>query len=395
MNGKEGHEMKEIYLDNSATTKPYDEVVEYISQISKEVYGNPSSIHLKGLEAEKHIKNAREIIARTLDVHNQEIYFTSGGTEANNLAILGFLEANPRMGKKIITTKIEHPSVLEVYKYLMNKGYKVHFLDVDYRGIVDMNDLREAVDEDTALISIIYVNNEIGTIQPVNDIVEVKNQKNRNAVVHIDAVQAYGKMKIAPGKLGIDLMSVSSHKIHGPKGVGALYVKKGLKLKPLLLGGGQEFTMRSGTENVSGICGFGMAADITNSKMDANYLRCAKIKEYFKNRLKEEFSDDILVVSPKDSSPYILNVSFANIRAEVLVHHLEMKNIFVSTWSACSSRKNVHSHVLKAIGLRPEKIDGAIRFSFSAFNTIDEMEYTIEALKEILPKIRIKRGGKR
>jgi len=387
--------MKEIYLDNSATTKPYDEVIEYISQINREVYGNPSSIHTKGLEAEKHIKNAREIIAKSLDVHNQEIYFTSGGTEANNLAILGFLEANPRLGKKIITTKIEHPSVLEVYKYLMNKGYTVHFLDVDYRGIIDMNDLREAVDEDTALISIIYVNNEIGTVQPVSEIVEIKNQKNRNAIVHLDAVQAYGKMKISPSKLGIDLMSVSSHKIHGPKGVGALYVKKGLKIKPLLLGGGQEFTMRSGTENVSGICGFGMAADITNSKIDENYFRCAKTKEYFKNRLKEEFSEDVLIISPKDSSPYILNASFSNIRAEVLVHHLEMKNIFVSTGSACSSRKNIHSHVLKAIGLKPEKIDGAIRFSFSAFNTIDEMEYTIGALKEILPKIRIKRGGKR
>lgn len=387
--------MKEVYLDNSATTKPYDEVIQYITQISKEVYGNPSSMHLKGLEAEKHIKNAREIIAKSLAVDSQEIYFTSGGTEANNLAILGFLEANPRKGKKIITTKIEHPSVLEVYKYLMDRGYTVQFLDVDYRGMIDLNSLREAIDEDTALISIIYVNNEIGSIQPISEIVDIKNEKNRDAVIHLDAVQAYGKMKIAPRKLGIDLMSMSSHKIHGPKGVGALYIKKGLKVRPLLIGGGQELSMRSGTENVSGICGFGMAADLTDKKIDENYLRCAKIKEYFKNRLKEEFSGDVLIVSPKDSSPYILNVSFSNIKAEVLLHHLEMKNIFVSTGSACSSRKNTHSHVLKALGLKPEKIDGAIRFSFSAFNSINDMEYTIEALKEILPRISIRHGGKR
>lgn len=387
--------MREIYLDNSATTRPYDEVIEYISKINKEIYGNPSSLHLKGLEAEKHIKNAREIIAKSLSVENQEIYFTSGGTESNNLAILGYLEANPRKGKKIITTKIEHPSVLEVYKYLMEKGYSVHFLNVDYKGIIDLDSLKEAIDEETALISIIYVNNEIGSVQPISDIVEIKNQKNRDTVIHLDAVQAYGKMKIAPKKLGIDLMSISSHKIHGPKGVGALYVKKGLKVKPLFVGGGQELAMRSGTENVSGICGFGMAADITNKKIEENYLQCAKIKEYFKNRLKEEFSEDVLIISSKDSSPYILNVSFSNIKAEVLLHHLEMKNIFVSTGSACSSRRNTHSHVLKALGIRPERIDGAIRFSFSAFNSIDEMEYTIEVLKEILPRISIKRGGKR
>ena len=387
--------MREIYLDNSATTRPYDEVIEYISKINKEIYGNPSSLHLKGLEAEKHIKNAREIIAKSLSVENQEIYFTSGGTESNNLAILGYLEANPRKGKKIITTKIEHPSVLEVYKYLMEKGYSVHFLNVDYKGIIDLDSLKEAIDEETALISIIYVNNEIGSVQPISDIVEIKNQKNRDTVIHLDAVQAYGKMKIAPKKLGIDLMSISSHKIHGPKGVGALYVKKGLKVKPLFVGGGQELAMRSCTENVSGICGFGMAADITNKKIEENYLQCAKIKEYFKNRLKEEFSEDVLIISSKDSSPYILNVSFSNIKAEVLLHHLEMKNIFVSTGSACSSRRNTHSHVLKALGIRPERIDGAIRFSFSAFNSIDEMEYTIEVLKEILPRISIKRGGKR
>lgn len=386
---------KDIYLDNSATTKPYDEVIEYISQINRNVYGNPSSMHTKGLEAEKHIKNAREIIAKSLAVDNQEICFTSGGTEANNLAIIGFLEANPRKGKKIIATKIEHPSVMEVYKCLIEKGYIVDFLDVNDKGVINIDSLREAINEDTALISIIYVNNEIGSVQPISDIVEIKNSKNRETVIHLDAVQAYGKIKIAPRKLGIDLMSISSHKIHGPKGIGALYVRKGLKLKPTLIGGGQEFTMRSGTENVSGICGFGMAADITNKKLEENWLRCLKIKEYFKNRLIEEFAKDVLIVSPKESLPYILNVSFSNIRAEVLLHHLEMDNIFVSTGSACSSKKNTHSHVLKALGLSNDSIDGAVRFSFSAFNSIKDIEYTINALKEILPKISIKRGGKK
>ena len=385
---------RDIYLDNSATTKPYDEVIEYICEINKNVYGNPSSMHTKGLDAERHIRNAREVVARSLGAENQEIYFTSGGTEANNLAIIGFLEANSRKGKHIITTKVEHPSVLEVYKLLMERDYKVDFLDVDDRGIINLNSLKDAINQDTALISVIYVNNEIGTVQPIKDIVEIKNNKNRETAIHVDAVQAYGKFKIAPKKLGIDLLSISSHKIHGPKGAGALYVRKGLKVKPIVLGGGQESAIRSGTENVSGICGFGRAVDITFKNLEENYLECLKIKEYFQNRLQKEL-DDVLIVSPKDSSPYILNVSFPNIRAEVLLHHLEMKNIFVSTGSACSSRKNTHSHVLKALGLKSNRIDGAVRFSFSAYNTIEEIDYTLNELKEILPKISVKRGGKR
>ncbi len=387
--------MRDIYLDNSATTRPYDEVIEYISEINKNVYGNPSSMHTKGLEAEKHIKSAREAIAKSLGAEGQEIYFTSGGTESNNLAILGYLEANPRKGKHVITTKVEHPSVLEVYKLLMERGYRVDFLEVDNNGIIDVGGLKGAINTDTALISIIYINNEIGTLQPLGDIVEIKNSINRDTVIHVDAVQAYGKMRILPRKLGIDLMSMSSHKIHGPKGVGALYIRKGIKIRPLFSGGGQESSMRSGTENVSGICGFGMAADMTYKKLDENYEKCRVLKAHFIEELKKELAEDVFIVSPEDSSPYILNVSFANIRSEVLLHHLEMKNIFVSTGSACSSRKNMHSHVLKALGLKPDKIDGAVRFSFSGFNTIEDIDETINALKDILPKINIKRGGKR
>ncbi|OPZ84759.1 MAG: Cysteine desulfurase [Firmicutes bacterium ADurb.Bin419] len=224
---------------------------------------------------------------------------------------------------------------------------------------------------------------------------EIKNSINRDTVIHVDAVQAYGKMRILPRKLGIDLMSMSSHKIHGPKGVGALYIRKGIKIRPLFSGGGQESSMRSGTENVSGICGFGMAADMTYKKLDENYEKCSALKAHFIEELKKELAEDVFIVSPEGSSPYILNVSFANIRSEVLLHHLEMKNIFVSTGSACSSRKNLHSHVLKALGLKADIIDGAVRFSFSGFNTIEDIDETINALKEILPKINIKRGGKR
>ncbi len=387
--------MREIYLDNSATTRPYDEVIDYIYKINKNVYGNPSSMHSKGLEAEKHVKSAREAIAKSLGADSQEIYFTSGGTEANNLAILGYLEANPRRGKHIIATKIEHPSVLEVYKHLVERGYTVDFLDVDNKGIINLESLRGSINADTALISVIYVNNEIGTLQPLNDIVEIKNSINRETAIHVDAIQAFGKIRIVPKKLGIDLMSMSSHKIHGPKGTGALYIKKGIKVHPIFSGGGQEFSMRSGTENVSGICGFGMAADITHKKLEENYEKCNILKGYFIEKLRKELAEDTFIISPEGSSPYILNVAFANIRSEVLLHHLEMKNIFVSTGSACSSRKNIHSHVLKALGLKPDKIDGAVRFSFSAFNTIEDVDETINALKVILPQINIRRGGKR
>lgn len=387
--------MREIYLDNSATTRPYDEVVDYISEINKNVYGNPSSMHSKGLEAEKHIKSAREAVAKSLGAEGQEIYFTSGGTEANNLAILGYLEANPRSGKHVITTKIEHPSVLEVYKLLMERGYRVDFLEVDNSGIIDLESLRGSINTDTALISIIYINNEIGTLQPLSDIVKIKNSINKETAIHVDAVQAYGKIKIVPKKLGIDLMSMSSHKIHGPKGAGALYIRKGIKVRPLFSGGGQEFSMRSGTENVSGICGFGMAVDMTHKNLDKYYEKCSILKARFIEKLRKELAEDSFVISPEGASPYILNVSFANVRSEVLLHHLEMKNIFVSTGSACSSRKNMHSHVLKALGLRPDKIDGAVRFSFSAFNSIEDIDDTIDALKVILPQINIRRGGKR
>ncbi|AUG57432.1 cysteine desulfurase family protein [Acetivibrio saccincola] len=380
---------REIYLDNSATTKPYDEVVEVISDINRNIYGNPSSLHTKGIEAEKIIKNSREIIAKTLMAENDEIYFTSGGTEGNNLAILGYLRANPRKGKHVITTKIEHPSVLEVFKFLSTEGYRVDFIDVDQNGQVDVKDIEEKVCEETSLISIIYVNNEIGTIQPIEKIAKIK----KDAVLHVDAVQGYGKFKIIPKKLGIDLMTISSHKIHGPKGVGAIYKNKNVRLSPILLGGGQESLIRSGTENVSGIYGFATAARITFDNIEENYNKCKKLKNLLVEKLKSEI-EGVKIISPGDSLPYILNASFENIRGEVLLHHLEERNIFVSTGAACSSRKNIHSHVLKALGLPPGCIEGAIRFSFSHTNTVEDVEETVDALKSILPRISIRSGGR-
>jgi cysteine desulfurase len=359
---------REIYLDNSATTKPYDKVIEYINYINSNIYGNPSSLHTKGIEAEKLIKKARESIALSLKVSEKEVIFTSGGTESNNLAIRGFLEANPRKGKHLITTKIEHPSVLEVYKHLSQKGYEVDFLEVDTEGIIQLEKLKSLIRSDTALISIIYINNETGAIQKLEEVIPIIKALNKEVVIHVDGVQAYGKIDISPKKLGIDLLAISSHKIHGPKGVGALYANKNIKLKPILLGGGQEALLRSGTENVSGICGFGLAAEIINKDLELKLSNVKKIKSFFLNNLIN-YVENYDIISSDTALPYILNITFEGLRAEVLLHHLEEKNIFVSTGSACSSRKNVYSHVLSALGLDPRKIEGAIRFSFSANNT--------------------------
>lgn len=385
---------REIYLDNSATTKPYDEVVEYIGNINKNIYGNPSSLHRKGIEAEKLIKRARETIAGDLHVDTKEVYFTSGGTESNNLAIRGYLEANPRNGKHIITTAIEHPSVLEVFKYLAENGYRVDYIRVDKDGRIDMGDLQGKISGETSLISLIYVNNEVGTVQPVEEVVKLKNTVKKDICVHVDAVQAYGKMMILPYKAGIDMMSVSSHKIHGPKGVGALYVNKAVRIKPVIFGGGQEALIRSGTENVAGICGFGLASEIVFKSLSGNVEKVSWLKALFKEKLKERF-EDVRIISPENSSPFILNISFERLRSEVLLHHLEEKNIYVSTGSACSSRKNIRSHVLHAMNVEPSVIDGAIRISFSAFNDEADVLDTIEALTTIVPKIQFKMGGRK
>lgn len=384
---------QEIYLDNGATTRQYDEVTSLIYDVSKNIYGNPSSLHTKGIEAEKLVNSAREAIAASLSAESKEIYFTSGGTESNNLAIRGYLDANLRDGKHIITTKTEHPSVLEVFHHLEEKGFSVDYIGVDKNGLIDLSELGEKINEETTLISIILVNNETGAIQDIEKISSIRNNINPKTVIHVDAVQAYGKMSITPSKLGIGLLSMSSHKIHGPKGVGALYVSKGIKVKPLFFGGGQEALIRSGTENVPGISGFGLAASMTFDKMQYNHNHVSSLKSYFIEKLSKTDIKHI-VVSSQTGSPYILNIAFEDIRAEVLLHHLEQEGIFVSTGSACSSHKKNRSHVLKALGISNELIDGAIRFSFSSFNTTDDIDSTVNAIERIIPVIDIYRKQK-
>lgn len=380
---------RDVYLDNSATTRPFNEVADYMDYVNRNIYGNPSSLHAKGLEAEKHLKKAREAIANSLGAKNKEIFFTSGGTEANNMAIIGYLRANRRKGKHVITSRIEHPSVLEVFKYLEKEGYMVDYIDVDKDGVVLLDMLKDKIKDDTSLISIMHVNNETGSIQPVEEIARLRNRYNKETALHVDAVQSYGKFKLNPEKTGIDLMSISSHKIHGPKGVGALYVRENVKMQPLILGGGHEYSMRSGTENVPGISGFGIAAEIVHENIDKNMEKVISLKKTFVEMLKDNI-DDFGIISPDNSSPYILSLYFNNIKAEVLLHYLEEKDIYVSTGSACSSRrdKNRYSHVLQAMRLEPASMEGAIRISFSAQNNNSDIVYTIENLCNIIPKLR-------
>lgn len=381
-----------IYLDNSATTRPYDEVTAHMAAVASNTYGNPSSMHTLGIEAERLVKAAREKTAGALGADPREIYFTSGGTESNNMAVMGYLEGNPRKGKHIVTTAIEHPSVLELYRHLGQAGYKVDYIGVGRDGRLNTDELASKIGSETALISIILVNNETGAIQPLEEIAAIRDARNRGAALHVDAVQAFGKLRLHPARSGVQLMSVSSHKIHGPKGVGALYASRSIKLKPLIYGGGQEASLRSGTENVPGISGFGLAAEMTMERLEPNREKVAAVRQTFTEALAGSGVAHG-VISPEDSSPYILNIAFEGLKAEVLLHHLEERRIYVSTGSACSSRKNVRSHVLTAMGIGPGLIDGAIRFSFSAFNTQEDAIDTAEALKEIVPRIRIKKGN--
>lgn len=380
----------EMYFDNSATTKVLDEVVNVMTDCMRNDYGNPSSMHRMGLKAEQRINASRNIIASALNVSPDEIIFTSGGTESNNIAIKGSTEANARRGKHIITSKVEHPSVLNVFKYMQDNGYDVDYIGVSKEGIVDIDDIKDAVKNETAFVSIMYVNNETGVIQPIEEISKIIKNKNANVIFHVDAVQAFGKLPIDLKKLNVDLLSVSSHKIHGPKGVGALYIKNGTKFSAGFLGGGQEMAVRSGTENVPGICGFGVATDLIKQEVEASASYVLKLKELFINGLREEVKD--FVINPHDitlCSPYIVNISFPGVRAEVLLHSLEQENIYVSTGSACSARRIKHSPVLKEMGLSKESLDGAIRVSFSRFNTSEQVLFLIEKLSEIVPQLRL------
>lgn len=371
-----------IYLDNASTTKP-SEAAKAAFLDACENFGNPSSLHGLGLNAEKLVTKSKEQIATTLGVSAKSIYFTSGGTESNNLAILGFCRANCKRGNHIITTRAEHPSVLSPFEQLKNEGFSVSFIDVGSDGRLDMQMLEEEIREDTLLVSVMAANNEVGTIMPIGDIKPLIKRRAPNAAFHVDAVQAYGKIPLKPSAWGIDMMSVSAHKIHGIKGCGALYTSTE-HLKPLLFGGGQQKDLRSGTENVPGIAAFGAAAagvKTDNSKM-------LEVRKKMKNAIAERVEKVVFNGSDEFQTGYVLNVSFAGIKAEILLHMLETKGIYVSTGSACSSNKPMPSHVLTAMGVTPENIGGAIRISFADLLSDDEIEYVAQNISECVAEVR-------
>ncbi|SHH86128.1 cysteine desulfurase [Caloranaerobacter azorensis DSM 13643] len=379
----------EVYLDNSATTRPRDEVIDSMIYMLKSVYGNPSSLHRKGLEAEKEIEKSRTIISKFLGVDSKEIFFTSGGTESNNIAIQGIIKRYAKRGKHIITTKIEHPSVLNIFKYYEDKGFEVTYLNVNEKGIIDLKQLEDSITDKTILVSIMMVNNEIGTVQPIKEIVEIIKKKNKNVKLHVDGVQAFGKIDIQLKNLGVDVFSFSGHKIHGPKGVGGLYIKNGTVLEPIIFGGNQERGLKSGTENTPGIVGLGKAVEIIKNNFEDEKNHILDVKKYFIDKVLEKI-DNIKINSYTDDrcAPHIVNISFIGVKGEVLLHYLEEDGIFVSTGSACSSHKKGRSHVLKSIGLKEEEIEGAIRFSFAFYNTKEEIEYAVDRLEKSVRDIR-------
>lgn len=378
----------EAYLDNSATTRCYKEAAEKMYRVMTEEYGNPSSLHHKGIEAEQVLREAKKILAHNLKVQEKELYFTSGGTESDNLALIGCAYANQRAGKHLITTSIEHPAVLQAMQYLEGQGFRITYLPVDADGIVRLSDLEKALCEDTILVSVMYVNNEVGSVQPIAEIGELLKKREKPVLFHVDAVQAYGKYQIHPKKLHIDLLSISSHKIHGPKGMGLLYVGENVKIRPLLYGGGQQKDLRPGTENVPGIAGLGEAAREIYTDFEVKREHMYKLKEYFVKGILELEGTTVNGKTGRDSAPHIVSVSFEGVRSEVLLHALEDRGIYVSSGSACASNHPAVSGTLKAMGIKRELLDSTLRFSFSEFTTEEELAYCLKTLGELLPMLR-------
>lgn len=379
----------EIYLDNSATTMVRPEVAKLMYEIMTKDYGNPSSMHIKGVQAERYLREAKEIFAGILKVSEKEIFFTSGGTEGDNMAIIGAALAGRRRGRHIITTVIEHPAVLESCAFLEKNGFEVTYLPVNAAGQVEPDTLKASLRDDTILVSVMYVNNEIGAIEPVSELGRIIKEYNKDILFHVDAVQAFGKFRIHPYKENIDMLTMSSHKIHGPKGVGAIFIKDKTKIQPIALGGGQQKGMRSGTENVPGIAGMAMAAKELYDKFDEDVNRLYELKEYFVREITGIEGATVNGLTGRDSAPHVVSVSFDGItKSEVLLHALEDKGIYISSGSACSSNKPSLSSTLKAIGVRNDLLYATLRFSFSVFTTKEELEYTINAVKELLPVLR-------
>lgn len=378
----------EIYFDNSATTPVFPVVRETMMRTLEADFGNPSSMHRKGMDAEHYVREAKARIARTLKVEEKEILFTSGGTESNNLAIMGVASAHSRQGKHLITTAIEHPSVSATMHHLEEQGYQVTYLPVNHEGKISLTDLENAITDETILVSVMMVNNEIGTREPIEEIGALVKKKNPQTLFHVDAIQGYGKYQIRPKKWNIDLLSVSGHKIHGPKGVGFLYIRDKIKINPIVFGGEQQKGLRSGTENVPGIAGLGAAAEEIYRDHDARIEKLYRCKERMVNGLKSLENVTVNGPAPREGAPHVISASFAGIRSEVLLHALEERGIYVSAGSACASNHPGLSSTLIAIGLDSRLLDCTLRFSFSIFTTEEEVDETLQALAELLPFLR-------
>lgn len=371
----------EAYLDNSATTPLCKTAKEKMLYAIENCWGNPSSLHQKGIDAHLILCDARKEVAKALCCDEKEIFFTSGGTEGNNIAILGAARTNSRKGKKVITTRVEHPSVLKTFNQLESEGFQVTYIGTDESGHIDMNGLENAVDENTVLISVMAVNNEVGTIQPFGDIRQIVKRKNSPALIHVDAVQAFGKIPLNPKKSGVDLMTVSSHKIHGPKGAGALFVKQGTKIKGVFFGGGQENDVRPGTEAMPAIAGFYGAVKEMNVK--SNLTKVTSLRDGFVNKLRE--IPGVSINSPEDALPFIVNISLDRLRSETVLNFLSDMEIYISSGSACA--KGHKSYVLTAMGLDDKRIDSSLRISLSRMTTEQELDYFIEGIKAAMKVI--------
>ena len=378
----------DAYFDNSASTKVSEKAIDIMLKTMREDYANSSAKHIKGVDAEKYVKDAAETIAKTLKVKKSEIIFTSGGTESNNMALLGTAMAKKRLGKHIIISGIEHPAVYMPATFLAEEGFELTVLPVDKAGRVDLEVLKESIREDTILVSIMYVNNEIGAVEPVDEISKIIKNKNANTLFHVDAIQAYTKFKINPKTQGIDMLSASGHKFHGPKGIGFLYINSDVKINPIIFGGGHQRGMRSGTLNTTGIAGMGVAAKEAYDEFDKRIEKIKSLKNFIMDEL-EKIEGAVLNTGRGDNfAPQIISVSFEDIRAEVLLHALEDRGIYVSSGSACSSNHPGISGTLQAVGIREDLLDATIRISLSELNNMDEAKYLIDNLKELLPLLR-------
>lgn len=378
----------DVYFDNSASTKVSEKAIEIMLKTMRDDYANTSGKHIKGVEAESYVKDAADIIAKTLKVKKGEIIFTSGGTESNNMALIGGAMSRKRYGKHIIISGIEHPAVYRPAEFLTEQGFELSVLPVNSEGQVDLELLKSTLRDDTVLVSVMYVNNEIGAIEPVEEISRIIKAKNKDILFHVDAIQAYTKLRINPKSQGIDMLSASGHKFHGPKGVGFLYIDSNVKINPIIFGGGHQRGMRSGTLNTTGIAGMGVAAKEAYENFDDRISKISGLKYYLMDELEKLEGTVLNTGRGENFAPQVISVSFEDIRAEVLLHALEDRGIYVSSGSACSSNHPGISGTLKAIGVRDDLLDATIRISLSELNNKEEADYLIKNLKELLPLLR-------